>query len=129
MLGDEGGAPALVREAVRAAPAAYDAGHSDDGLLAALLAHFGDPDPQTLARTVNDEPTPGNWSPAAPAVCRAAVGSTVVAAGSVVVHQPRLAESFRARLAAAHPSLTLHLLDVPPVAGAVALARARYRAL
>ncbi|MFJ5613442.1 BadF/BadG/BcrA/BcrD ATPase family protein [Streptomyces sp. NPDC093221] len=157
VLGDEGGAPAIVRDAVRSALAAYDAGRADDGLLAALLDHFGDPDPQTLARTVNDEPTPANWGPAAPAVFRAAdagsalaaavveeagrqlallvtrlvgrgaVGDTVVAAGSVVVRQPRLADAFRARLAAAHPSLTLRLLDVPPVAGAVALARARHR--
>ncbi|MBD0738137.1 BadF/BadG/BcrA/BcrD ATPase family protein [Streptomyces sp. CBMA29] len=157
VLGDEGGAPAIVRDAVRSALAAYDAGRADDGLLAALLGHFGDPDPQTLARTVNDQPTPGHWGPAAPAVFRAAdagsalaaavvdeagrqlallvtrlvgrgaVGDTVVAAGSVVVRQPRLADALRARLAAVHPSLTLRLLDVPPVAGAVALARARHR--
>ena len=31
-------------------------------------------------------------------------------------------------LAATHPDLTLRLLDVPPVAGAVALARARHLA-
>jgi N-acetylglucosamine kinase-like BadF-type ATPase len=158
VLGDEGGAPAIVREAVRAALAAYDAGQPDDGLLTALLGHFGDPDPQTLARTVNDAPTPANWGPAAPAVFRAAdagsalaaavvdeagrqlvllvtrlvgrgaVGDTVVAAGSVLVRQPRLAEAFRTRLAAAHPALTVSLLEVPPVAGAVALARARHRA-
>ncbi|MEW2521999.1 N-acetylglucosamine kinase [Actinacidiphila alni] len=157
VLGDEGGAPAIVRDAVRAALAAYDAGSADDGLLAALLDHFAAPDPQTLARIVNDEPTPGNWGPAAPAVFRAAdagsalaagviegaarelellvsrlvgrgaVGDTVVAAGSVVVRQPRLADAFRARLAAEQPRLTLRLLDVPPVAGALALARTRLR--
>ncbi|SFF30960.1 BadF/BadG/BcrA/BcrD ATPase family protein [Actinacidiphila alni] len=157
VLGDEGGAPAIVRDAVRAALAAYDAGSADDGLLAALLGHFAAPDPQTLARIVNDEPTPGNWGPAAPAVFRAAdagsalaagviegaarelemlvgrlvgrgaVGDTVVAAGSVVVRQSRLADAFRARLAATQPRLTLRLLDVPPVAGALALARARLR--
>jgi len=155
VLGDEGSAPAIVREATRAALTAYDCGQGDDGLLSALLAHYGDPDPQTLARTVNDEPTPGNWGSAAPAVFRAAdagsalavrvvdqaaaqlqtlvsrlvargaTGGTVVAAGSVLVHQPRLAAALRAQLARAHPTLTLHLLQVPPVTGAVALARAR----
>lgn len=156
VLGDEGSAPGIVREAAKAALAAYDSGHGDDGLLSALLAHYGDPDPQTLARTVNDEPTTANWGPAAPVVFRAAAegsplarrvvdeaaaqlsllvtrllargatGSTVVAAGGVVVHQPLLAARLRARLAAAHPALTLRLLDVPPVAGAVALARNRH---
>ncbi|HEX4788806.1 MAG TPA: BadF/BadG/BcrA/BcrD ATPase family protein, partial [Actinospica sp.] len=153
VLGDEAGAPAIVREATKAALAAFDAGRAGDGLLAALLAHFGVPDPPALARAVNDEPTPENWGPAAPAVFRAAdegsplaagvidaaaralqslvarlvergaVGTTVVAAGSVIVRQPRLADRFRVHLARAQPGLELRLLDVPPVAGAVALAR------
>jgi len=59
-------------------------------------------------------------------LARGAAGATVVAAGSVIVHQPLLAARLRARLADAHPDLTLRLLDVPPVAGAVALARARH---
>jgi hypothetical protein len=58
---------------------------------------------------------------------RGAVGRTVVAAGGVVLGQPLLADRLRARLGAAHPDLTLRLLDVPPVAGAVALARVRHR--
>jgi N-acetylglucosamine kinase-like BadF-type ATPase len=158
VLGDEGGAPAVVREAVKAALAAYDAGQGDDGLLSALLAHYGDPNPQALARTVNDEPTPARWGPAAPAVFRAAdagsalavrvvedaaahlevlvsrlvsrgaTGRTVVAAGSVMVRQPRLAAALRARLALTQPALGLQLLKVPPVAGAVALARRRHGA-
>jgi N-acetylglucosamine kinase-like BadF-type ATPase len=155
VLGDEGSAPAIVREATKAALAGYDAGHADDGLLSALLAHYGDPSPQALARTVNDAPDPANWGPAAPAVFRAAdagsglargvveeaaahlealvsrlvargaSGSAVVAAGSVLVHQPRLSAALRDRLARTQPGLALHLLDVPPVAGAVALARRR----
>ncbi|WP_329129074.1 ATPase [Streptomyces sp. NBC_01476] len=155
VLGDEGSAPAIVREAAKAALGAYDAGRPDDGLLSALLKHYGDPDPQTLARTVNDEPTTANWGPAAPAVfdaaaagsalalgvvneaaaqltalvtrlrARGARGHTVVAAGGVVVGQPLLADCLRTRLAAAHPDLALHVLEVAPVTGAVALARAR----
>jgi N-acetylglucosamine kinase-like BadF-type ATPase len=155
VLGDEASAPAIVREATKAALAAYDDRQPDDGLLRALLAHFGAADPQALARIVNDNPTPENWGPGAPAVFRAAdegsalaahivdeaarhlellvsrllrqgaAGETVVAAGSVIVRQPRLAERLRARLERSHPSLTLRLLDVPPVAGGVVLARGR----
>ncbi|WP_202451304.1 MULTISPECIES: BadF/BadG/BcrA/BcrD ATPase family protein [unclassified Streptomyces] len=159
VLGDEGSAPAIVREAAKAALGAYDAGRADDGLLSALLAHYGDPDPQTLARTVNDEPTTANWGPAAPAVFRAAAagsalalgvvdeaagrltalvgqlrsrgaqGGTVVAAGGVLVGQPLLADRLRSRLAATHPELTLHVLEVAPVTGAVTLARTRHATL
>src|SRR6202022_4438102 len=118
-----------------------------------LLLHSAAPDPQSLARAVNDDPTTGNWGPAAPAVFRAAdagsplaigvvdnaarhlarlvtrlvkrgaVGTTVVAAGSVILNQPRLADRLRAHLAGLHPSLVLRLLDVPPVAGGIVLAR------
>jgi N-acetylglucosamine kinase-like BadF-type ATPase len=155
VLGDEGSAPAIVREATKAALAAHDDGRADDGLLGALLAHFAAPDPQRLARAVNDDPTTGNWGPAAPVVFRAAgagsplaigvvdnaarhlallvtrlvnggaVGATVVAAGSVILNQPRLADRFRAHLVGVHPSLILRLLDVPPVAGGIVLARNR----
>jgi N-acetylglucosamine kinase-like BadF-type ATPase len=153
VLGDEGSAPAILREATKAALAAHDDGRADDGLLGALLTHFAAPDPPTLARAVNDDPSTGNWGPAAPAVFRAAdagsplaigvvdnaarhlarlvtrlvkrgaVGTTVVAAGSVILNQPRLADRLRAHLAGVHPSLTLRLLDVPPVAGGIVLAR------
>ncbi|MFJ8062768.1 BadF/BadG/BcrA/BcrD ATPase family protein [Streptomyces sp. NPDC096142] len=159
VLGDEGSAPAIVREAAKAALTAHDLGRPDDGLLSELLAHYGAADAPALARAVNDSPTPGAWGPAAPAVFRAAaagsssalavvddaathltalvtrlrargaVGATVVAAGSVVLGQPLLSDLLRDRLGTAHPDLTLRLLDVPPVAGAVALARARYEAV
>lgn len=152
VLGDEGCAPAIVREATKAALSARDAGSADDGLLAALLKHYGVPDAPSLARAVNDDPSPENWGPAAPAVFRAAdagsplavgviddaarsltllvsrliergaLGDTVVAAGSVIVNQTRLVERLRDRLAHVHASLALRVLDVPPVAGAVVLA-------
>ncbi|MCA1222474.1 N-acetylglucosamine kinase [Streptomyces sp. 8L] len=158
VLGDGGSAPAIVREATKAALTAYDEGLPDDGLLAALLEHFGAGGPQSLARKVNDDSTTGNWGPGAPAIFRAAdagsalaaavvdeaadqlallvarlvaqgaAGDTVVAAGSVIVGQPRLAEGLRERLARTHPALTLRLLDEEPVAGGVVLARRRYEA-
>ena len=79
MLGDEGGAAAIVREATRAALTAHDEGLADDGLLAALLGAFGvdalragDGAVERLTRLVNDEPTVENWAPRAPAVFAAA---------------------------------------------------------
>lgn len=153
VLGDEGGAAALVREATRAALSAHDAGQAGDGLLAALLAAFAVPTASLLARAVNDEPTVENWAPRAPAVFaaadagsplaagvivaaaghlaalvgrlldRGALGTTVVAAGSVIVGQPRLAEELRAWLSASRPDVELRILTAEPVTGAVTLAR------
>lgn len=153
VLGDEGGAPAIVREATIAALSARDEGAPDDGLLTALERAFGVHSPQALARAVNDTPTPENWGPRAIAVFaaadagsalaarvvdraaeslaelvdqlvrRGAVGAAVVTAGSVVSNQPRLFAALSARVAQAHPSLTVVLLGDAPVAGGVALAR------
>jgi N-acetylglucosamine kinase-like BadF-type ATPase len=153
VLGDEGSAPALVREATRAVLDAHDRGIGDDGLLSCLLDHFGVAGPEALARAVNDEPTPANWGAGAVAVFRAAelgselavrvidegaralvelvrrlvgrgaVGDTVVVAGSVLVHQRRLAERVRVRLGESLPALALRVLAVPPVVGGVTLAR------
>lgn len=152
VIGDEGGAAALVRDAVRAALRANDGGASDDGLLSALIAHFGVADAERLTRQVNDIPTMDNWAPHAPAVFaaadagsalaqrvivegalalaalvgqlrnRGAAGTDVVVAGSVVVNQPRLLEAFRAEVAKLG-GYTVHLLTAPPVEGAVLLAR------
>lgn len=152
VLGDEGGAPAIVREATVAALAAQDDGAPDDGLLGALLRAFGVETAPALARAVNDNPTAENWGPRAIAVFaaadagsalavrviesaadqladlvgrlvrRGAVGSAVVTSGSVVVNQPRLFAALSARVAAAHPQLTVSLLGDAPVAGGVVLA-------
>ncbi|HEY4454627.1 MAG TPA: hypothetical protein VGN81_09990, partial [Pseudonocardiaceae bacterium] len=56
-------------------------------------------------------------------VARGAIGSDVVAAGSVIIGQPRLAKAFEDQMAATHPNLTVTFLDEPPVIGAVVLAR------
>jgi N-acetylglucosamine kinase-like BadF-type ATPase len=153
VLGDEAGSAGIVRLASIAALTAHDEGAEDDGLLTALQNAFGVEDPSALARAVNDEATADHWAPHAPAVfaaadagsslavsvidaaadhlatlvrrlvTRGAVGEDVVAAGSVIVNQPRLAEAFRDRIRAEQPGLSVRLLDKPPVAGAVALAR------
>lgn len=153
VIGDEAGAAGLVREATRAALRAHDDLEPDDGLLSALLAGFGVDSAERLARAVNDEPTMDNWGPHAPAVfaaadagsslaraiienaagnlatlvdqliARGAIGTDVVAAGSVIVNQPRLFDSFRSYVLERHPSYSVHLLERAPVEGAVALAR------
>lgn len=153
VLGDDAGAVGLVREAVKAALFAYDAGEPDDGLLRALLASYGVATAERLARIVNDTPTIENWAPHAPVVFaaadagsalaarvivagaehlallvdqlrgRGAIGDVVVAAGSVIMRQPRLRDSFAERLKLRHPELSFRVLADPPVAGAVTLAR------
>ncbi|MFF2050069.1 BadF/BadG/BcrA/BcrD ATPase family protein [Leifsonia sp. NPDC058194] len=153
VLGDEGGAPAIVREATVAALRADDEGAADDGLLTALLTAFGVASAPALARAVNDDPTPENWGPRAVAVfaaadagsalavsviehagrhlselvdrlrARGAVGSDVAVAGSVFAHQPRLLAAFTGALRQAHPDLAVVPLTDAPVAGAVELAR------
>ncbi|GAA4198528.1 BadF/BadG/BcrA/BcrD ATPase family protein [Streptosporangium oxazolinicum] len=153
VIGDEGSAPALVREAVRAALTRNDAGDTTDVLLPLLMEAFGVGDAVGLARTVNDLPTAEHWAPKAPAVFAAAARGShdaratiteggrglatlvgqlmargagvtdVVAAGGVMTSQPGLYAAFRDAVAADHPGLTVHLLGDPPVTGAVALAR------
>lgn len=153
VLGDEGGAAAIVRDATIAALAAHDSGKADDGLLAALQRAFEVPTAERLARAVNDDPTPANWAPHAAAVfaaaddgsaladavidaaaaaltglvsklvARGAVGGAVVAGGSVLTRQERLAQAFAAELRRRHPELDFRLLTEQPVTGAVALAR------
>lgn len=153
VIGDEAGAAGIVREASKAALLAHDNLQPDDGLLSALMAAFGVDTAERLARAVNDEPTMDNWGPRAPAVfaaadagsalaagvidaaadhlamlvdqlvARGAVGSAVVAAGSVIVNQPRLYDGLVELVALRHPELTVHLLDRAPVEGAIALAR------
>lgn len=153
VIGDEGSAAGLVREAVRAALRANDEGRPDDGLLGQLIATFGVADAERLTRQVNDDPTVDNWAPHAPAVFaaaeagsslardviteggrelaalvtqlhnRGATGSAVVVAGSVIVNQPSLLKAFRHAVASRHPELEVHVLGDAPVEGAVHLAR------
>ncbi|MCS5718847.1 hypothetical protein N1027_11945 [Herbiconiux sp. CPCC 205763] len=152
VIGDDAGAAGIVREAVKRALLRHDDGFADDGLLAALLASFGVTDAERLARAVNDDPSTENWGPHAPVVFAAArsgsldaqiviegaaqhlarlvrqlvaqgaVGTDVVAAGSVIAAQPVLFERMSALVTAAHSRLRVRLLDRPPVAGATELA-------
>jgi N-acetylglucosamine kinase-like BadF-type ATPase len=153
VIGDDAGAAGIVREATKAALLAHDDGLPDDGLLAALLDAFGVADSERLARSVNDEPTTDHWGSRAPAVFaaavagsaraatvidgaaahlvrlvtqlrdRGAIGTDVVAGGSVVAGQPLLAEAVRSGLAHRHPDLAFRVLAGEPVDGALTLAR------
>lgn len=153
IIGDEGSAAGLVREATRTALRANDEGRPDDGLLGHLLADFGVADAERLTRRVNDDPTVDNWAPHAPAIfaaadagsaladavitegghalaalvdqllLRGAQGTDVVVAGSVIVNQPRLRTAFERGVTPKHPHLTVHVLHDAPVEGAVQLAR------
>lgn len=153
VIGDEGGAAALVREAARAALRANDEGKPDDGLLSALIASFGVANAERLTRKVNDEPTAQNWAPHCPAVfaaakagsalaarvisegghalaalvdqlfARGAVGTDVVVAGGVILNQPLLFDAFVQELRRRQPNLKARKLAVAPVEGAVLLAR------
>lgn len=141
------------RAALRAHDDGHGDPTEGDGLLGALLRAFDVDSAERLARAVNDVPTMDNWGPAAPAVFaaadagsalastvvenaarhlarlvdqlvrRGAVGSDVVAAGSVIVGQPRLYNALTRLVGERHPEFSVHLLTDPPVVGAVALAR------
>ncbi|MFI6564886.1 N-acetylglucosamine kinase [Streptomyces sp. NPDC050534] len=154
VLGDEGGAAGLVREAARAAWAAHDRGEEPDALARALLASFGVPEVPALGAALESAAdVSADWGRHAPAVFAAAEAGSplaraviaeagrslaglverlagrgvavddVVVAGSTILAQPPLYDAFVASLAASVPGARPQPLRVPPVEGAVALAR------
>jgi N-acetylglucosamine kinase-like BadF-type ATPase len=152
VLGDEGGAVGLVREAARAALAALDRGNPPDVLARRLFAAFDVTGGAGLALAITTATSAAWLGARAIEVFRAAdegsrlaegvitdagrqlaglvdlllrrgaSGELVVAAGTVLLTQDRLRDAFLAAMATAHPEVTVHLLDRPPVLGALALA-------
>ncbi|MEU2751956.1 BadF/BadG/BcrA/BcrD ATPase family protein [Streptomyces collinus] len=154
VLGDEGGAAGLVREAARAVWAAHDRGERPDALALGLIAALDVPevpalgaalesatdvsaewgrhapvvfaaaaDGSALARTVIDE---AGWALAALVTRLADRGvavDDVVVAGGTVLSQSGLFDAFSVALAETLPTARARPLRVPPVEGAVALAR------
>ncbi|MFI9756246.1 BadF/BadG/BcrA/BcrD ATPase family protein [Streptomyces collinus] len=154
VLGDEGGAAGLVREAARAVWAAHDRGERPDALALGLIAALDVPevpalgaalesatdvsaewgrhapvvfaaaaDGSALARTVIDE---AGWALAALVTRLADRGvavDDVVVAGGTVLSQPGLFDAFSVALAETLPTARARPLRVPPVEGAMALAR------
>jgi N-acetylglucosamine kinase-like BadF-type ATPase len=158
VLGDEGSAAGIVREATRAVLADLDHGRSGDPLVTALLAGFAVTNGAELAMAVTRTSSAYTWGSHAPAVFTAAdEGSTLaatvidgagrqlaglvprlrargvtttdlVAGGGVIIAQPRLRDAFLAGLAQGSPDITVRFLDTPPVVGAIALATSRLHA-
>ncbi|MFG1664401.1 N-acetylglucosamine kinase [Streptomyces sp. Y7] len=153
VLGDEGGSAGLVREAARAVWAAHDLGEEPDALALGLLAAFQVPEVPALGAALESAKSPSaDWGRHAPVVFAAAEASPlaravidegarslaalvgrlaargvpvddVVVAGSTVLAQPVLYDAFSAALADLVPGARARRLEVPPVQGAVALAR------
>lgn len=155
VLGDEGGAAGLVREAARAVWAAHDRGERPDALALGLVAALGVPEVPALGAALEGaSDVSAEWGRHAPVVFTAAAdGSSlartliaeagealaalvarlaargvpvddVVVAGGTILAQPALYEAFTRALAEAAPRARARPLHVPPVQGAVALAKA-----
>jgi glucosamine kinase len=152
VLGDEGGAAGLVREAARAVLAELDRGRPLDPLGRRLLAVFDAADSAQLAMAVTSSTSPAWLGERAIEIFRAAnegsslaalvireagrqladlvdrllgrgvVAGQVVAGGSVLLRQGRLHDAFLKALSGRHPEVTVQVLDRPPVLGALALA-------
>ncbi|MGC0207853.1 N-acetylglucosamine kinase [Streptomyces levis] len=154
VLGDEGGAAGLVREAARAVWAAHDRGEEPDALATGLVAAFGVAEVPALGAALESATdVSAEWgrhchvvfaaaeagSPLARAViadggralaalvvrlaARGVAVDDVVVAGGTVLAQPALFEAFTSALAESLPSARARRLRVPPVQGALALAR------
>lgn len=152
ILGDEGSAAGLVREAAREVLARADRGDAPDELARRLERAFGVVDLSYLSVAMASSGGAASWGRHAPDVFVAAdsgassaravisrAGSAlaslvltlhqrgaradhVAAAGGVITAQPRLQEAFRTALRGVLPQARLHLLQEPPVVGAVGLA-------
>jgi N-acetylglucosamine kinase-like BadF-type ATPase len=152
ILGDEGSAAALVREAAKAVRGAVDNERLDDPLVALLPAAVGTKEVTKLGRVLNEVRGAAEWgrfanvvfdaaaegSPLAHKVIadgaralaeligvlarRGADASVVVAGGGVITEQPLLWDAFRSAVAIVSPTSEAVLLRQAPVVGAVALA-------
>jgi N-acetylglucosamine kinase-like BadF-type ATPase len=154
VLGDEGGAAGLVREAARAVWAAHDRGEEPDALATGLVAAFGVAEVPALGAALEAATdVSAEWGRHSPVVFAAAEAGSplaraviagggralaslvvrlagrgvavddVVVAGGTVLAQPALYEAFTSALAESLPAARPQRLRLPPVEGALALAR------
>ncbi len=154
VLGDEGGAAGLVREAARAVWAAHDRGEAPDALAEGLISAFGVGEVPALGAALESATdVSAEWGRHAPVVFEAAAGGSLIAAeviaegglslaslvvrlahrgvpvddvvvsGGTVLAQPALHDALLASLAILVPGARLRPLRVPPVEGALTLAR------
>lgn len=159
ILGDEGSAASLVREAAKAVRGAVDRERFDDPLIPALMAALDTTEVTKLGRLLNAVRGAAEWGLHANAVfdaaahgsvlargviedggqalaelvgvliARGADGRVVVAGGGVFVQQPLLFELFRNAVLRISPESQVALLTDQPVIGAVAIARRHARSL
>ncbi len=152
ILGDEGSAPGLVREAARAVRNGIDVGDETDALYDRLRRSIGAPSFPEACRELTrhkDAAALGRHARAVFAaaddgselalrvihdaarplvllverlVARGAAARDVVASGGVMVGQPALQDLFRQELGRRLPAHRLSILTEPPVGGAVSLA-------
>lgn len=152
ILGDEGSAAALVREAAKAVRGAIDRGSNDDPLIAGMLAALGTHEATKLGRLLNEVRGAAEWGRHADVVFtaanngstlahgvieeggkalaqlvgilldRGATADVVVCAGGVITTQPMLLAAFTEAMSGISPRSHIVLLREPPVVGAVALA-------
>ncbi|WP_200301507.1 BadF/BadG/BcrA/BcrD ATPase family protein [Streptomyces adelaidensis] len=158
VLGDEGGAAGLVREAARAVWAAHDRGEAPDALADRLTAVFGVGEVPALGGALESATdVSADWGRHATVVFDAAEEGSllasrviaeggralallvarlaargiavddVVVAGGTIRSRPALYSAFAEALLDAVPSARPHVLQVPPVEGALALARTLLR--
>ncbi|MER6157009.1 BadF/BadG/BcrA/BcrD ATPase family protein [Streptomyces sp. NPDC001868] len=158
VLGDEGGAAGLVREAARAVWAAHDRGEAPDALADRLTAAFRVSEVPALGGALESATdVSADWGRHAPAVFEAAEEGSllaqrviaeggralgalvarlaargvpvddVVVAGGTILSRPALYSAFAEALLDAVPSARPHVLQVPPVEGALALSRTLLR--
>lgn len=157
-LGDEGSAPVLVREAVRAVLRNQEMAGAADVLAQYLVEALSAGSVMELPERLRIDAGAAAWGVHAPTVFSAAAAGSalanqviadagrqlaelierlrargvtaeeVVAAGGVIVGQPALARAVRDALAAREPDTRFQVLSQPPVLGAMRLA-GRLRAL
>ena len=153
LLNDPGSAAGLAREAVKAVLDAYDDGQAPDALGRNLMNYFGVGDIVALSYAFNGDPRLTSWAALGPLVftsadegsaiaarvvdraacqlardvgrvrARGAAGAHVICAGGVITNQPRIYQALTRHVDALNLGLTVSLLTVAPVVGAVALAK------
>jgi N-acetylglucosamine kinase-like BadF-type ATPase len=153
LLNDPGSAASLARDAVTAILDAYDQGQQPDALAREFMDYFEVADIIQLSYAFAADARLATWAPLAPLVfssadagstiaasviddsaralardvqrvfVRGAVGTDVICAGGVITNQPRLYRALTRHIDDLQLGLTVDLLTVAPVVGAVALAR------
>lgn len=152
LFNDPGSAPGLAREAVKAVLDAHDDGDEPDVLGRNLMNHFAVTDIVGLSFAFSGDPRLSTWAALGPLIftsadegsviaesvidraarqlardvsrvhSRGAVGN-VICAGGVITNQPRLYQALTRHVENLDLGLSVDLLTVAPVAGAIALAR------